>query len=184
MHDGYLGLDLVWYSHIANGVCPSSLEESRQRFLYLPVRIPLAWCVEPDHSLTPVAGGGSSCLVHETSLVGWPLYRRSHSAYHRPDCIHMMSFILKGTLLSLYMCINSGCVGVGQSQNVQFISENPRQATITCRDFPGTSFDNLEVCDSVNVSFTNIRFENCGPVAPNIFVNYSRGIVFDGCHFK
>ena len=96
----------------------------------------------------------------------------------------------RGIFVHSQLCINHcmllhtlGCVGVVQSQNVQFIAENPGGATMTCGDFPSETYNNLQVCSSTNVSFTNIRFENCGPLSPNIFVNYSSGIVFDGCIF-
>ena len=91
-------------------------------------------------------------------------------------------------LSSFYSCEWSfvhilGCVGVGQSQNVHFVAESRGAATVVCRDFPSETYDNIEVCNSVNVSFTNISFENCGPLSPNIFFNRSSGIVFDGCIF-
>lgn len=76
-----------------------------------------------------------------------------------------------------------GCVGVGQSQDVHFVAESRSGATVVCGDFPSETYDNIEVCQSVNVSFTHINFENCGPLSPNVFVNYSSGILFDGCVF-
>lgn len=76
-----------------------------------------------------------------------------------------------------------GCVGVGQSENIHFVAESRGGATVVCWDFPSETYSNIEVCNSVNVSFTNISFENCGPLSPNVFFNHSSGIVFDGCIF-
>jgi hypothetical protein len=78
---------------------------------------------------------------------------------------------------------NPGCVGIGQSENVHFVAESRGGATVVCREFPSETFDNIEVCNSDNVSFTNISFENCGPLSPNVFFSHSSGIVFDECVF-
>ena len=111
------------------------------------------------------------------SIPGLPLPRRQPGVEASICCIFITCFV--------YQTITLGCVGVGQSQNVHFVAESHGGATLTCQDFPGEAgtYDNIEFCNSANVSFTGIRFENCGPVSANVFFNYTSGILFDGCTF-
>ena len=80
-----------------------------------------------------------------------------------------------------------GSVDIDQSRNVHFIAEESKDTIVMCANFPGkckASSDGFKISNSTNVTFTNIRFENCGPLSANVFVSRSSGIVFDGCVFK
>ena len=78
----------------------------------------------------------------------------------------------------------TGCVGIVESRNITLRAANWRQAVVKCERFPNNeTFDNLVVCNSENITFEGIRFENCGPQSPNVFLNRSSDILFDGCKF-
>ena len=80
----------------------------------------------------------------------------------------------------------TGCVGILGGRNVTVEAEHFGEATVTCETFPNlipNNFDNLFVCGTSGISFRGVRFEECGPVSPNVFINGSSDILFQECTF-
>ncbi len=78
------------------------------------------------------------------------------------------------------------CVGILHSSGVHFEAVNPGMATIICQSFPNAiedNYDNLFACRSSGISFEGIRFEECGPTSPNVFLNYTSEVTFRNCVF-
>jgi len=83
--------------------------------------------------------------------------------------------------------LSPGCIGVFHSNNVVFEAINPGRAIINCATFPNNiqkNFDDIQVCQSRNIMFRGIRFEMCGPLSSNLYIEYSTDITFDGCTFQ
>lgn len=81
----------------------------------------------------------------------------------------------------------TGCVGIVGGRNVAVEAENLGGATITCETFPNlipNNFDNLFVCGTSGITFRGVRFEGCGPVSPNVFLNASSDVLFHECTFQ
>lgn len=77
------------------------------------------------------------------------------------------------------------CIGITDSEGVRIVAETSRRATIECAQSPNSKeFDNLFVCEVHGIVFRGIVFENCGPLSPNVFLNSSSNITFEGCIFQ
>ena len=82
----------------------------------------------------------------------------------------------------------SQCLGIFNATNVTFRSRDSSSddVKIECATFPNDvvgNYDNLFVCGSEGIRFEGLLFRRCGPESPNVFLNYSSGIVFDRCTF-
>ena len=78
-----------------------------------------------------------------------------------------------------------GCIGITGSLSVRVEAVMERQAIIECGQPPSTdTFNNIFVCEVNGITFSGVIFENCGPVSPNVFLNSSSNISFEGCVFR
>ena len=79
----------------------------------------------------------------------------------------------------------SECVAILEGQNIVFEAVTAGEATINCAAFPNEDvFDTLEVCAVAGITFRGIRFEKCGPLSANVFVNDSSDVMFEDCVFR
>lgn len=76
---------------------------------------------------------------------------------------------------------------ITKASNIFIVSEQPRQASISCISFPNTVsnyFDNILTCSSSDIKFEGVVFHNCGPVSSNVFVYNTTNVSFNNCVFR
>ena len=77
------------------------------------------------------------------------------------------------------------CIGINMGSNITVEAENLGQATIKCVVFDNMDVeDNIQSCMTNGLVFRGINFEECGPLSPNVFLNYSTDVLFEDCSFR
>lgn len=75
------------------------------------------------------------------------------------------------------------CIAILQGGNVTIAAENTGMTTIKCGSTAGV-WNNIVSCETRGLVFKGIRFEGCGPLSSNVFINGSTDVLFEDCSFR
>ena len=74
------------------------------------------------------------------------------------------------------------CLAIVRGANITIEAENTGQAVVTCSNDTNAT-RSIITCHTEGITFRGIRFENCGPLSPNIFVSHSSEVLVEDCSF-